>query len=193
MHRFFLCLYFKPISRLRKALIIAIYVFFLIISLMPLIIDATTDVFCPPQEPNCPEYDRDPIVLFEGYHVFALVPVIGIPLILGLYKQARASSLNLSLPGLKLQAVIFMLSAGSWVLRLSFPWKAYLGQPQGRVPIYLVIPAWWRMIGFVAVDDAIFALGQGSLLWLALRREKRLAASDPERRPLLGSRPTAAS
>jgi hypothetical protein len=132
-------------------------------------------------------------VLFEGYHVFALVPVIVIPLILGLYKQARASSLNLSLPGLELQAVIFMLSAASWVLRLSFPWKAYLGQPQGRVPISLVIPAWWRMIGFVAVDDAIFALGQGILLWLALRREKRLAASDPERRPLLGSRPTAAS
>ncbi|KAF4205921.1 hypothetical protein CNMCM5878_006475 [Aspergillus fumigatiaffinis] len=118
----------------------------------------------PPQEPNCPEYDRDPIVLFEGYHVFALVPVIVIPLILGLYKQARASSLNLSLPGLELQAVIFMLSAASWVLRLSFPWKAYLGQPQGRVPISLVIPAWWRMIGFVAVDDAIFALGQGILL-----------------------------
>lgn len=81
---------------------------------MPLIIDATTDVFCPPDKPNCPEYDRDPIVLFEGYHVFALVPVIVTLLILGLYKQARASPLKLSLPWLKLQAVIFMLSAASW-------------------------------------------------------------------------------
>ncbi|PKX93913.1 uncharacterized protein P174DRAFT_512163 [Aspergillus novofumigatus IBT 16806] len=165
------------------AQLIAIYIFFLIISLVPLIIDAITDVFCPPDKPNCPEYDRDPIALFEGYHLFALVPVIVTLLILGLYKQARASSLNLSSPGLKLQAMVFMLSAASWVPRLAFPWKAYLDQPQERVPIYLVIPAWWQMIGFLAVDEAMFALGQGILLWVALRREKRLAASDAERRP----------
>jgi hypothetical protein len=54
----------------------------------------------------------------------------------------------------------------------------------------LIIPAWFHMIGFVAIDDAILALGQGVLavlLWLALRRERRLADSDAEREPLLGS------
>ncbi|PKX91287.1 PQ-loop repeat-containing protein [Aspergillus novofumigatus IBT 16806] len=163
---FFLSLYFKPTSRLQKALLIAIYIFFLIISLVPLVIDATIDIFCPQKSQTA--------------------PIIVMLLVLGLYKQARASTFNLSLPGLKLQAVVFMLSAASWVLRLAFPWKAYLEQPQGHVPIYLVIPAWWQIIGFVAVDDAIFALGQGVLLWLALRRGKRLAASHPESRPLLG-------
>lgn len=157
--------------------------------MVPLILQPTTDA-CHPEKPNCPEYYGDPILLFYGYRHFVLVPIIVTLLILGLYKQARSSSLNLSLAGLRLQAVIFIFSAASWVFRLPFPWKTLLQQPYGRVPMYLVIPAWFHMIGFVAVDDAIFALGQGFLavlLWLALRRERRLADSDPQREPLLGS------
>jgi hypothetical protein len=162
-------------------LIIASYVFFLI-SVVPLILQPTTDA-CHPGKPDCPKYYGDPILLFYGYPHFVWVPIIVTLFTLGLYKQARSSSLNLSLAGLSLQAVIFMLSAASWVFRLPFPWKALIEQPYGPVPMYLVIPAWFHMIGFVAVDDAIFALGQGVLavlLWLALRREKRLAGSDAE-------------
>ncbi|KAJ5947379.1 hypothetical protein N7466_000394 [Penicillium verhagenii] len=49
----------------------------------------------------------------------------------------------------------------------------------------MVINAWYHMVGFVAVDDAIFALGQAILLWLSLRQVRR--ADDGERQPLLES------
>lgn len=31
----------------------------------------------------------------------------------------------------------------------------------------MIANAWYYMVGFVAVDDAVFALGQGMLLWLS--------------------------
>ncbi|KAE8375140.1 hypothetical protein BDV26DRAFT_283716 [Aspergillus bertholletiae] len=147
---FFLCLYFNPLSRLQKALIIAIYVYFLSIFLVPLIIDATTDIFCPPERPNCSIMDRDPLAFFEGFHNFYVMPITVTLLVLGFYKQAERPLLNLNITGLKLQTAIFVLSAVSWIVRLYFPWKMFLDQPWGPVPIYLVIPSWWQQVGFVA-------------------------------------------
>ncbi|KAJ5164248.1 uncharacterized protein N7500_006078 [Penicillium coprophilum] len=86
-----------------------------------------------------------------------------------------------SLTGLKFQAVAFMLSAISWVPRVSVPWDLYL---DGEHPIMMVVNSWYHMVGFVAVDDAFFALGQGFLLWLSLQQIRR--AEDEERQPLLG-------
>lgn len=130
--------------------------------------------------------DRDPLAFFEGFHNFYLLPIITTLLILGFYEQVRQPPRNLSIIGLKLQAAIFALSAVSWILRLYFLWKTFLEQPRGPVPIYLVIPSWWQQVGFVAGDDAIFAVGQGILLRLALRQRRRGEASDAERQPLLG-------
>ncbi|KAJ5517803.1 hypothetical protein N7453_000225 [Penicillium expansum] len=86
-----------------------------------------------------------------------------------------------NLTGLKLQTAAFMLSAISWVPRVTVPWDLYL---DGEYPIIMVINAWYHMVGFVAVDDAFFALGQGFLLWLSLRQIRR--AEEGERQPLLG-------
>jgi hypothetical protein len=152
---------------------------------MPLIIDATTDTFCPPERPNCSVMDRDPIAFFEGVHNFYFLPIIITLLVLGFYEQARLPLLNLNITWLKLQAVMFALSAVTWTLRLYFPWKIFLEQPRGSVPIYLVIPSWWQMVGFIASNDAIFAIGQGVLLRLALRQRRRVEAFDAERQPLL--------
>ena len=161
---------------------VVIYLGFLIVSLAPVVADAVSDIFCPPHHPNCPEHERDPIALFQGLHAVILLPFLTtIPLVIGIIKQARMPLQTQSLTGLKLQTAAFMLSAVSWVPRVSVPWDLYL---DGGHPIILIINAWYHMVGFVAVNDAVFALGQGILLWLSLR-QIRLAGGG-ERQPLLG-------
>jgi hypothetical protein len=163
-------------------LTVVIYFGFLIISIVPVIADAVSDIFCPPHHPNCPEMERDPIALFQGLHSVILLPFLTtIPLLIGIFKQARMPLHTQSLTGLKLQAAAFMLSAISWVPRVSVPWDLYL---DGGHPIIGIINAWYHMVGFVAVDDALFALGQVFLLWLSLRQIRR--AEEGERQPLLG-------
>lgn len=182
MSRLGLNLYHRPTSRLRKALTVVIYFGFLIISIVPIIADAVSDVFCPPHRPNCPEHERDPIALFQGLHAVILLPFLTTtPLVIGIIKQARMPLKTQSLTGLKLQTAAFMLSAISWVPRVSVPWDLYL---DGGHPIILIINAWYHMVGFVAVNEALFSLGQGILLWLSLRRSRR--AEEGERQPLLG-------
>ncbi|CAG7981122.1 unnamed protein product, partial [Penicillium nalgiovense] len=56
-------LYHKHTSRLHKTLIVATYIGFLIISLVPVIAHTVSDI-CPPDYPNCPEHERDAIALF---------------------------------------------------------------------------------------------------------------------------------
>lgn len=107
---------------------------------------------------------------------------------IGFYRQARKPTQNLSLIGLKLQAAIFTLSAVSWVFRLCFPWYLYREDPRGSWPLYLIFPMWYQGVGFVAIDDAAFALGQGILLYLGLQQQRRVKAADAERQPLLAQR-----
>jgi hypothetical protein len=64
--------------------------------------------------------------------------------------------------------------------RVSVPWDLCL---DGEHPVILILSAWYHMIGFVAVDDKIFALGQDLLLWLTLRQKRRSWAA--ERQALL--------
>lgn len=182
MRRLGLNLYHIPTNPFRKFLAVVIYLGFLMVSIVPVIADAVSDVFCPPDHPNCPEHQRDPIFLFQGLHAVILLPFLTtIPLVIGIIKQACMPLQTQSLIGLKLQTVAFVLSAIFWVPRVSVPWDLYL---DGEHPIILVINTWYHMVGFVAVDDAVFALGQGILLWLSLRQMRR--AEEGERQPLLG-------
>ncbi|KAJ5479871.1 hypothetical protein N7530_005380 [Penicillium desertorum] len=155
-----------------------------------LIVDAATDVFCPPDRPNCPEIDRDAIAMFEGLHSNLLLPFFTVMLLaIGFYRQMRKPVQNLSLTGLKLQAAVFALSATSWAFRLYFPWPIYREDPRRSWPLYLILPAWYQGVGFVAFDDAVFALGQAILLDLALRQQRRVGAADTEIQPLLAQGP----
>lgn len=148
-----------------------------------MVADAVSDIFCPPGHPNCPEMDRDAVALFQGLHSVILLPFLTtLPLVIAIAKQAFMPRQTQSLTGLKIQAIVLMLSAISWVPRVDAPWDIYL---EGRHPIILVFNAWYHMVGFVAVNDGIFALGQAILLWLSLRQMRR--AEDAERQPLLGS------
>ena len=159
------------------------YFGFLMVSLVPMVVDAVSDTFCPPDRPNCPELDRDVVGLFQGLHSVILLPFLTtLPLVIALVKQACMPTQTFGLNGLKLQAAVFMLSAISWVPRVSVPWDLYL---DGEYPVIMVIIAWYHKVGFVAVNDALFALGQAILLWLSIRQIRR--AEDGERQPLLES------
>jgi hypothetical protein len=185
MYSFGLSLYSSPASRLRKALTTITYIGYLMISLVPVLIDSATDVFCSTFEPNCPEIERDVIWFFVAVHSNFLFPFFTvIPLVIGFYRQARKPTQDLCLIGLKLQIAVFTLSAISWGFRLYFPWYLYREDPRGSWPLYMILPAWYQGVGFVAIDDAAFALGQGILLYLGLR-QRRIEATDTERQPLL--------
>ncbi|KAE8354555.1 hypothetical protein BDV28DRAFT_164120 [Aspergillus coremiiformis] len=235
---FALCLYYSHLHpptnhRLRILLILSIYAFFLLFTLVPLILDLTTDVFCPPSHPhNCLLPERDIVPFLRGVQCFYLLPVTTVILpILGFYKQAQlqrrrrrqqqrrqqqqqheqtitptsTSDLNLLLARPRLfQTVIFALSAILWVFRLPpgqqqshDPPLADPSQPaplpRPWLPLFM---DWWVFIGYLIVDDAIFAIGQGVLGYLGLRKAAAVAPAearsqrdddddDAERRPLL--------
>jgi hypothetical protein len=94
----------------------------------------------------------------------------------------------LSLVGLAAQGVVFTLLTLSWPWRLVFIWDEI---EREDVLKWVVLKAWLEVLGFVAIDHAVFALGQFVLLWLAVRRGLGYGdgsgVSAGETEPLLGS------
>ncbi|PYI34456.1 hypothetical protein BP00DRAFT_484769 [Aspergillus indologenus CBS 114.80] len=236
---FAICLYYR---RRRAPLTLTVYALFLLITLLPLGLDLTTDIFCPPNRPNCLLPQRDLITFLQIAHQMFVLPVITIILpILGFYKQAQLQrqqrqhpststpDLNLLLARSRLfQSALFALLAFLWVFRFNHWFQpppstpdtpmvvataAAAARADTRAPLsaqqlQLQLPSlsqfseWWRCIGFMAVDDAIFAFGQGVLGCFSLLKASAAtpaAASeasprrdgsdddddDAERRPLL--------
>lgn len=90
MYSFGLNLCHKPTSRLIKTLLVAMYIFFLLVSLVPLIADTAPDFFCSPSLPGWDESECDGLAMFEGFHAMFLLPLLTtIPLVIGIYKQVR--------------------------------------------------------------------------------------------------------
>lgn len=165
-------------------MVVVIYIGFLIFTLGPVITDAVSETFCPVHRPNCPWHERDAIALFHGLHSFILLPFFTtVPLVIGIYKQVRSPLQTQSLTGLKLQTAAFMLSGVFWVPRLSAPWDLWLNYLNEGHSIVIFLMGWYQVVGFETVNDAVFALGQGMLLWLTLRQNRR--AEEGERQPLL--------
>ena len=95
----------------------------------------------------------------------------------------------LSLVGLAAQGVTFALLAPSWLWRLSFPWDKV---NNGYWLNWAVLEVWFQVVGFVAVDYAVFAIAQFVLLLVAVRRRLHnsdiiTGASAGETEPLLGN------
>jgi hypothetical protein len=89
MYSFGLSLCHKPTSRLIKTLLVAMHIFFLLVSLVPLIAD-TVHFFCSPSLPGWDESECDGLAMFEGFHAMFLLPLLTtIPLVIGIYKQVR--------------------------------------------------------------------------------------------------------
>ncbi|KAL2807694.1 hypothetical protein BJX63DRAFT_411386 [Aspergillus granulosus] len=76
---------------------------------------------------------------------------------------------SLSLLGLAVQYVLFIVLAVSWIFRVSFP-----PLPDGAHwwSSSSVLEVWYELVGSIAVDNAVFAIGQGILLYLACKKER---------------------
>lgn len=90
---------------------------------------------------------------------------------------------SLSLLGLLTQGVVFSVVAISWMMRVKFMDLSF------RDVIaygWLSVVSWYQMVGWAAVDNAVFALVQISLFCLA-RNWGVVKMADGEREPLLGA------
>lgn len=182
-----MCLFYPSDHHISwKIFVSIIYISFLLISVIPLSVDAIDhDIFGPwePQDPN-----REwAVVLFSGLHALFISPVVTILSITTLYAQARETLLRpslqaLSLVGLATQAVIFTIVAISWTMRVRFPWNVF------EYFSLLYFTTWYQLVGWAAVDNAVFAIVQTVLLWLAIRHTYRHTDRTPsdETEPLLG-------
>ncbi|GJP95935.1 hypothetical protein CBS63078_413 [Aspergillus niger] len=239
---FALCLSYSPPTRphrrLRTLLVLALYCFFLLFTLVPLILDLTTDVFCPPNHPHdCLLPERDVVPFLRGIHCYFLLPLTTVILpVLGIFKQVQRqrrqlqqgqrrrqqqqqqeepreqammippshpptptipTDLNRLLARSRhFQAAIFALSAILWIFRLPPGQQEREDDPPPPDapllprPWLLVFLHWWMFMGYMTVDEAIFAVGQGALGYLALRKAAETdgrseGEEEAERRPLL--------
>lgn len=108
-------------------------------------------------------------------------PIVTIGIILSLYAQ-RQKAFAPSISGLATQVSVFSLVALSWTARVIFPFSLFEGVSQ-----HLLI-TWYQLVGWAAVDNAIFAMIQFVLLCLANQHQRGGVDSftRPEQEPLLG-------
>lgn len=162
------------------AIVSVMYTCYLLISLVPIIVVAAS--------PG-PKEDRKWFdALFMGYHIILLNLPITILGVASLYPQSRAILRRprdsgpgaLSLVGLAVQSVLFLILGLTWPARLSWGFAGLIG----------AFFSWFQMVGFVPVDHIIFALVQAILLYIAVRHNgwrARPVETHPatERDPLL--------
>jgi hypothetical protein len=85
------------------------------------------------------------------------------------FPNQKHNPTSLSVLSLALQSVLFILLAISWIFRVSFP-----PLPEGATWWdYRVLKVWFEMVGSVAVDNAVFGIGQGILLLIVARSRGR--------------------
>ena len=153
---------------------------------MPLFIDAIdNEFFCPRDD----TYRKWSEAFFSGCHLLFVNPIITILALVAYPCQARtirtlpAGNLkSLSLLGLLIQGVVFIVVAVSWMMRVKF-----LDFSFDDVISRGAFFSWYQMVGWAAVDNAIFALMQ-VLLFLLARNWVVVKTADRENESLLGLR-----
>jgi hypothetical protein len=162
--------------------VLAIWVSFLLISIVPVLIDAFD--FGGRDDP----YRKWAGAFFTGVHSMFINPIVTILGIAALFVQARETISRpdpgaLSVTGLAIQAVVFVLVSLAWLGRLVFPWDRLEGH---QITLGLLI-IWYQLVGWVAVDNAIFSVVQAVLFWLASRHGRGGGAGNvgSETEPLL--------
>lgn len=111
---------------------------------------------------------------------------------LAFWSQRKKAS-AMSTLGLATQAVVFSLVALSWTTRVRF---IDFGGPDGPDwPDEVTLPmlrslliTWYKLVGWAAVFNALFAIMQFVLLCIAKRQKRKIADSFSlrEQEPLLG-------
>lgn len=165
----------------RRVYLIASYTSYLLVSIVPLIVDAIW--------PLDVEVRRWYSGLYFALHSMLLYQITTTLVVLSIYRQAREILAvpfpnGLSLQGLAAQAVVFMLISVTWIWSLPFPWEQWNGEVY-----WFLFFRWYGIVGWIVVDNLIFALGQALLLVLALRRlssSKTTLQRGDETEPLLG-------
>jgi hypothetical protein len=156
---------------------IAAYVAFLVISVIPVFADAIS--------PGVEQDRRWTMSIFFGIHSMFLSWIITGFNVAAIYYQVKEIRSQphegaLSNLGLAMQTVVFMLLAGSWIGRVEFPYSKFGGFP------WQSLSTWYQLVGWAAVDTAIFATGQATLLCILSRHTRSdSGAINSETEPLL--------
>lgn len=102
---------------------------------------------------------------FFYVHSTIICPPTTIGGILALWPQWHNAKV-LDIVGLTCQVVVFAFVALSWIPRVRF--RVDLGEgPQNISDVWNLIVVWYQLVGWAAVDNAIFAIVQLILLCLA--------------------------
>lgn len=185
--RFCLCLSLPPERQDTKSTVVAIYTSFFLISVAPIVIEALSPT---PVDPSGPDDRRWFAALFAGAHTIFVNPVVTALSFASLFAQARQAFSSsrysdhvLSYMGLAVQAVIFTVLAVYWAFRLTLPagfWK--------MVTLRSLV-SWYQLVGWAAVDNAVFAVVQAILLLMGTMARRAgtrdVAARRHETSPLL--------
>ena len=174
-------------SRTSKPTLIALYCLFFLISVGPVIFDATL----PPPGTN-PYYDRGWVAgIWFNIHSLLVNPVITAITFAALVPQLHVLRFRprdggadpgaLSIVGLGVQAVVFAVVAVSWMFRFYMPRGTLIRAPK----------TWYQLVGWSAVNNGAFVVVQ-AVLWIYVKRHWGLesigsgdVSRDAERAPLL--------
>lgn len=112
---------------------------------------------------------RWPMMLFFGVHSMFLSWIFTGFNVATIYYQvtelrSRPQEQALSRLGLASQAAVFAMLAWSWVVRVEFPYGMFGGVS------WQALSTWYQLVGWAAVDNAIFAFGQAVLFLMILRQ-----------------------
>jgi hypothetical protein len=142
------------------------YFTFLFISLVPVAFESTLPLDEPGTSPNRGWFSA----LFAGFHYYYISTVVTLLGIASFYFQARELLSRtdrgaISLRGLASQAIIFALVGLTWIFRLTASCDFF----RGLTPLGALIK-WYRLVGWAAVDNLVFAFVQAVLFYIAWRR-----------------------
>ncbi|KAB8276494.1 hypothetical protein BDV30DRAFT_224210 [Aspergillus minisclerotigenes] len=175
---FFFAISYSPACIRRKAFIVGIYNAFLCLSLLAAILCVLAD----PCGANCGSQRWD-YGIFLGSHMIFVNPVVTLLALAALPAQLRELKWHghaaLSLTGLASQAVIFAVLSLSWVFRVRLYYNL-----SDFFRTWGSFTSWYQLVGWVAVDHLVFAIVQGILFLVVLRR-KRTVTAEGENEPLL--------
>lgn len=180
--RFALTLHYLPNDkRVHKYTAVAIYITFLLISVIPEFIDIIAG--------NHHDTGSDRELLLAWFiipHITFVNPVVTVAILISfiiqICRRLQEESPCLNFRTLATQAIVFALLAISWLLRASWP--------SNRIPAFFDSPLieWYRQIGWPAVDHFVFAIGQAILCYVTWRRSiDREESLSGEREPLLNT------
>jgi hypothetical protein len=166
---FIFCLAYRSLTRSPKWPVIVGYIFFLLITLIPVLWMWTL----PPSSNGDFYHNRNgPVIFYVWLHMWYVnyvVTIIGFSAALPQVHELRnrSDSGALSVSGLGGQAFVFAIIAISWLLRLK--WGA---------GVLHTVRSWYEWVGWAPLDNAAFAITQMVVMWAASRCEKPRGSSE---------------